>query len=191
MKSLIQCLCLVFAGCALHAQGVAAEPVTITADFIAYLKQTTNPHQFGTRADGRWYPYSSPRGRRIGYDGPVDDKALYHEGLTQAEAENQLRARAEQTLRDLRGYLSSAYPKRPFNSLSRQSREILLDYAFSEGARNLPAAFYEVVMNEKWDQLFGSFMYIRWVEKGWPDTMKNKPFADRWLDPKSRLRPAE
>ncbi len=169
--------------------GFAAEPFSITDDFIAYLKQTTNPHEFGLRPDGRFYPYSTARGRRIGYDRLVTDKGLYHRGCSKAEAEAQLRADAEMALGELKRYMAGAHAARPFDSLSRKSQEILLDFAFSEGPTNLSPAFYEAVMSEDWNRLFDSFMYIRWVEKGWPNTAKNKAFADRWLDPQSRLRP--
>lgn len=166
----------------------AANDFAITDDFVAYLKTTTNPHEFGLK-DGRFYPYSTPHGRRIGYAFPVEDKALYRQGSAKVDAEKQLRAHAEAALTELKAYLAAHYPEHPFTSLSRKSQEILLDYACSEGAANLQPEFYAIVIVEDWPTLFDSFLYIRWVEKGWPDTAKNKAFADRWLDPKSRLRP--
>jgi hypothetical protein len=181
--------CLFIIGCLVTATCFAAGPFTMTDDFVAYLKETTNPHEFGLRADGRFYPYSTPLGRRIGYAVPVTDKRLYSRGCTKAEAEAQLRARAEDALGELTRHMAREFPARPFNTLSRKSQEILLDHAFSEGAGNIRLEFYEAVMNENWDRLFDSFMYIRWIEKGWPDTRKNKPFTDRWLDPQRRLRP--
>jgi hypothetical protein len=187
VKTTTTLLCFLLSGFVLPACAVAAEAWTLSDEFLAYLKQTTNPHGFGVRKDGRFYPYSSPRGRRIGYDGLVDDKALYQSGLGKEEAEARLRARVEEALRGLVEHAAMAYPERQFRSLSRKSQEMLVDHALSEGARNVPAAFYEAVMDERWDDLFGRFLYIRWVERGWPDTMRNKPFVDRWLVPRQRL----
>ena len=192
MKQTLKRMCLLIAGWAIYTNTTvfSAESLSIADDFIAYMKETTNPHEFGLNPDGRFYPYSSPRGRRIGYDRSVTDKELYRRGCTKAEAERQLRLETEKALGELTRYMAGAYPARPFNQLSRKSQEILLDFAVSEGARNIPASFYETVINEDWRQLFDNFMYIRWIEKGWPDTTKNKAFANRWLDPQSRLRPA-
>jgi len=173
------------------AEAVAAEPFVITDEFLAYLKTATNPHEFGLKPDGRFYPYSTPRGRRIGYDRPVLDIVLYRRGCTRAEAETQLRTDATKALADLTRYLVRTHPTPAFSALSRKSQEMLLDFALSEaeGATNIAPAFYDAVMKEDWNRLFNEFIYIRWVEKGWPDTTRNKAFADRWLDPKTRLRP--
>jgi hypothetical protein len=171
------------------AGACSAEPFTLTDDFVAYLKTATNPHEFGLKADGRFHPYSTARGRRIGYDRPVLDKALYSRGCTKAEAEAQLRADAGKALADLTVYLARAHPAPAFSALSRKSQEMLVDFALSEGATNIPPALCDAVMKEDWNRLFNDFIYIRWVEKGWPDTARNKAFADRWLTPKSRLRP--
>src|SRR4051812_27107864 len=38
----------------------SAESFSITDDYFAYLKQTTNPHDFGLKPDERFYPYSTP-----------------------------------------------------------------------------------------------------------------------------------
>jgi hypothetical protein len=189
VKSTLTRACLFLAGWAVIATGFSAEAFTITDDFFAYMKETTNPHEFGMKPDGRFYPYSTPRGRRIGYAQSVTDKGLYRRGCSKTEAEAQLRAGVEKALAELTRHMAEAYPARPFNSLNRKSQEILLDYAFSEGAKNISPALYETVMSGDWPRLFDSFMYIRWVEKGWPDTTKNKAFADRWLDAKLRERP--
>jgi hypothetical protein len=177
------CLCL------LAASALRAEPFTLTDDFLAYLKTANNPHQFGLKPDGRFYPYSTARGRRIGYDRPVLDKGLYQRGCTQAEAKAQLRADAAQAVTELTRHLAQAQPAPAFDALSRKIQEMLVDFALSEGATNIPPAFCEAVIKEDWNRLFNDFLYIRWVEKGWPDTARNKAFADRWLDTKARLRP--
>lgn len=189
MKSTLFRSCVILLGLALNGTSRAAEPFAITDDFLAYLKQTTNPYQFGLRPDGRFYPYSSPRGRRIGYDRVVADKAFYRSGCTQEEAEAQLRADAAKALADVAAWMNKNYAAHPFASLSRKGQEMLVDLALSETAKNIPPPFYDLVIREDWDQLFRTFVYLRWVEKGWPDTTKNKAFADRWLDPKLRLRP--
>lgn len=189
MKTILSLLCALFCGLTVCETGLAAEPFVITDSFLSYLKQTTNPYGFGLRADGRFYPYSSPQGRRIGYMRSIDDKELYRNGCTKEEAEAQLRAGVEKALVELTAYMDENYADHPFQSLSRKSQEMLVDFAFSAGARDIPPAFYSVVIREDWSQLFNSFVYLRWVEKGWPDTIKNKAFADRWLDPQWRLRP--
>ena len=187
MKTLLACLCLL--ACLFAAPALRAEPFTLTGDFLAYLKTATNPHQFGLKPDGRFYPYSTARGRRIGYDRPLLDKALYQRGCTQAEAEAQLRADAAQAVTELTRRLAQVQPTPDFDALSRKSQEMLVDFALSEGATNIPPALCDAVIKEDWNRLFNDFIYIRWVEKGWPDTARNKAFADRWLDPKARLRP--
>lgn len=190
MKSILKrSYILLIVSLAASAIHLSAAPFVINEDFVAYLKQTTNPHEFGLRDDGRFYPYSSPRGRQIGYAQPVTEKRLYGAGCTKAEAETQLRARAGQALADVTRHMAKTFPSRSFDTLSRKSQEILVDYAFSEGAENLSASFYETVISENWEKLFNSFIYLRWIEKGWPDTTKNKAFADRWLAPQDRLRP--
>ena len=66
---------------------------------------------------------------------------------------------------------------------------MLVDYAVTEGVENISPQFYKAVIKADWDTLFRQFIYIRWVEKGWPDTPKNKAFINRWMDMKIRERP--
>jgi len=169
--------------------GFASDPFAITDDFVAYLKQETNPHDFGLRPDGRFYPYSTPRGRRIGYYFTVWDKALYAQGCTKQEAEDRLRGQAQEALASLIRYIAKTYPDHPFATLSPKSQQMLADYALSEGPENISPAFYDAVIRQDWDRLFDTFIYLRWVEKGWPDNPRNKAFIDRWMDPQLRLRP--
>ena len=105
--------------------GFASDPFAITDDFVAYLKQETNPHDFGLRPDGRFYPYSTPRGRRIGYYFTVWDKALYAQGCTKQEAEDRLRGQAQEALASLIRYIAKTYPDHPFATLSPKSRMAL------------------------------------------------------------------
>src|SRR5205823_9538382 len=57
----------------------------LSDDFLAYLQRAANAHNFGLRADGRFYPYSTPQGRRIAWRQPVWDKSLFARGCTRAE----------------------------------------------------------------------------------------------------------
>ncbi len=177
---------IVLSSCA--AAPPSADKFTISNEFVDYIKSATNPNDFGMRGDGRFYPYSLSIGRRIGYRQPVLDKKYYSQGWSKEEAEKQLRKDLTKTLKELRKYMAKKYPAAPFDTLTRKSQEILLDYAYSQGVKNLKPIFYETVINQDWGKLFNTFMYIRWMEKGWPDTIKNKAFADRWLDPEKRKR---
>ena len=62
----------------------------VSDDFVKYLQRAANPHDFGLRSDDRFYPYSTPQGRRIAWRQPVWDKALFARGCTPQEAEQQL-----------------------------------------------------------------------------------------------------
>jgi len=167
----------------------AANKFTLTDKFVEYIKTTTNPYEFGLREDVRFYPYSTPNGRKIGYRQAVTDKKYYSQGWPKEDAQTQLRKDLENTLRELRKYLAKEYPAHHFDSLTRKSQEILLDYAYSEGVKNLKPQFYKTVIKQNWDKLFNTFMYVRWKEKGWPDTIANKAFADRWLYAETRKGP--
>ena len=172
------------------ATSCRAADFEITGDFFAHMKQVINPHNFGLKDDGRFYPYTSPRGWLIGYEKPVTDKTLFKKGLSKNEVETILRKDIEQAAADLREYMAKNHPAKPLGTLSRKSREMLVDHATTQGAANITPAFYEAVTNENWDALFKNFIYIRWVEPSWPDVPKNKAFIDRWMDMKDRQRPA-
>ena len=68
------------------------DETAVSDDFVKYLQRAANPHDFGLRSDDRFYPYSTPQGRRIAWRQPVWDKALFARGCTPQEAEQQLRA---------------------------------------------------------------------------------------------------
>ena len=70
--------------------------------FVDYIKAAANPDNHGLRADGRFYPYSSPQGRRIGYRQPIADKKLYREGWSAADAERALREQLQAVAAELR-----------------------------------------------------------------------------------------
>ena len=86
---------LIFASIATtaHELVVAAihEKAGISDEFVDYIKAAANPELHGVRKDGRFYPYSSPEGRRIGYQLKVPDKGLYAKGWSAAQADQALR----------------------------------------------------------------------------------------------------
>jgi len=175
---------LVFVICTtiIHAQN----KFTITDAYLEYIKTTVNPYEWGLRDNGRFYPYSRPSGRMIGYGQQVFDKKYYSQGMSKEEAGSNLRNGLEKALTDLRRHLLTHYPEHPFNQLTSKSQEILLDHAYSTGPKNLSSEFYSSVIKQDWDKLFNEFLYIRWIEKGWPKNIANKAFANRWLDPETR-----
>jgi hypothetical protein len=167
--------CLVLLG----AHALPAAPLAPTDSFVTYMKAVTNPHGFGLR-EGRYYPYSTRYGRRIGYARPAEDKALYARGETPAEAEHHLREGLAATLKSLEPWLARTYPSQPFSSLDPRAQEILLDRAFTGGVENLPPAFCEAVFRADWDTLLDRHLYVR-GPGGWPDTTQNRAFAFRWI----------
>jgi len=106
--------------------------------------------------------------------------------MSKEKAENNLRISLGKTLDELQAFMKTKYPKHPFDKLSRKSQEILLDLAYHEGPEDLSTELYNVVIKQDWEKMFDEFLYIRWIEKGWPYTIANKAFADRWLDPETR-----
>ena len=126
----------------------------------------------------------------IGYGQREFDKKYYDLGMSKAEAEMNLRHSLRITLDDLRVYVKTNYPDHPFDTLSRKSQEMLLDLAFSEGPAHLSDSLCVAVITEDWNTLFNHYLYIRWIEQGWPYTIANKAFADRWLDPATRQIPS-
>lgn len=175
MKRLLLIIALFAPGAAL-----AADPGSIVTDeFVAYMKAVTNPHAFGLK-DGRYYPYSTRYGRRIGYARTVGDKSLYLRGETPAESERHLRRELSETQERLRDWLAREYPNSPYNSLSRHSREILLDHAYTEGVEKLDRRFTTAVVSADWDTLLDQHLYVRGRD-GWPDTTQNFAFGLRWI----------
>jgi hypothetical protein len=68
------------------------DPPKFSDDFIAYLQRAANGSHFGLRSDHRYYPYSTPQGRRIAARQMVWDLSLYATGCTQEEAERHFRS---------------------------------------------------------------------------------------------------
>ena len=154
----------------LFSLAASAATVTITDEFVAYIQRAANGDNFGLRADGRFYPYSTPQGRRIAWRQPVWDKALFARGCTRAEAEQRLRADLGRTLAEL----LAAHP-----GLDRRQQETLLDFAYTEGVSNLKAEFATAVLAGDWDRVAKQHLYVRYAGHA-PDHARNKAFAKRW-----------
>lgn len=151
---------------------------------VAYIKAAANPDNHGLRADGRFYPYSSPQGRRIGYRQPIADKKLYGEGWSAADAERALREQLQAVAAEwrvrLRGELNQ-----DFDGLPRASREILLDFGLTEGVAGLQPQFVAAVVRLDWKQILDPDFYVRY-EADWPDSIRNKAFYERWRNLETR-----
>ena len=157
----------------------AAERFAITDEFVAYVKVAANPKELGLR-DGRFYPYSTPLGRRIAWRQRVTDKAWFTEGLAQSEAERLLRADLERALADARQLAAARRPPVSFDGLPAASQEMLVDFVHSEGPENVPAALIAAVVAGDWRTLIERHLYVRWQGPS-PDMSRNKAFADRWI----------
>ena len=183
MKKLIAPFILLAAATLCVAQAASGNGATVTDDVVAYFKGAYNPstHNLGMR-DGRYFPYQTPfGGRRIGYRSVIRDKALYRTGLSPDEAEKLLREDLSRTETDVRAYVKEKYPAKPFDKLSRESREILLDFAYSDGAAaSVKEEVYHAVIDQNWRSFINDMTYVR-SENGTPDYTLNRKFADRWI----------
>jgi hypothetical protein len=157
----------------IFAADAAAEP------FIAYLQRAANPDNLGFRADGRFYPYASPAGRRIGYRQVVTDKKLFRDGLSQEEARQALLRQIAEVENEWREKLSSEF-KRNFDELPTESREILVDFGVSEGVAKVKPDLIRAALELDWKRILDPAVYVRY-ESSWPLTERNKPFYERWV----------
>ncbi len=182
MKKLLIVICVLTIGVTViaFAASTSAGKFTITDEFVKYIESATNPYDFGVRKDGKFYPYSTHYGRRIGYRQPVLNKKFYTQGWSKQDAEKQLRLDLDKTLQQLRTFMSEKYSNNPFDGLKKESQEILLDFAYSEGIENIKPEFFTTVINQDWDKLINTCMYVR-IPDGWPDDIKNRAFANRWI----------
>ena len=194
MRKTIATITIVLAAAALcAAQAKSADAASvITDDLVAYFKKAYNPptHNLGLR-DGRYYPYQTPfGGRRIGFRSQIRDKALYRKGLSAQEAEDLLRSELDAALASIQAHLKAKYPAKPFEKLSTDSRDILLDFAYYHGnAEVIPDEVYRAVIDERWDSFINDMTYVR-SQSGTPDYQVNRAFADRWIY-SNKLIPAE
>ena len=161
----------------------AASEDVINDDFVAYMQKAYNPpaYHLGVR-NGRYYPYMSPfGGRRIGFRSAKVDKKLYKTGLSTDEATQLLRDELATCLTDLQAHLKQKYPTTPFDKLSTDAREMLLDFTYwHHSAANVPDDVYKAVLAEKWQSFIHDMAYVRMTD-GSPDNSVNRAFADRWI----------
>ena len=172
---------------ALAVSGVA-EPATVTDNFVAYMKSVLNPFDFGLREDGRFYPYSTRSGRRIGYGLVVEDRALFARGETKAEAEVKLRAGLQALGPKIAVHVEQRHPGVAWAALPQTAREILLDHAYTEGVERLPDELVAAVVRGDWRTMLGRHLYVR-APDGWPDYVKNAAFGRRWIYGEAALVP--
>ncbi|MCX7008595.1 MAG: hypothetical protein NTY53_15310 [Kiritimatiellaeota bacterium] len=165
-----------FVAALLAASCCAAEPFAITDEFVAYIQQGANPLAFGLGKDGRFKPYSTSVGRRIGWRQPVADKQWFAKGLAKADAEKLLHADLDRALVEARKLVA----EQKFDALPRAAQEMLVDFVHSEGATNVSPAFTAAVLAGDWPKLIKQHLYVRWLGPS-PDNFRNKAFADRWI----------
>ena len=154
----------------------------LSDDTVKYLQQAANPHDFGLHSDGRFYPYSTPQGRRIAWRQPVWDKGLFARGCTRQEAERQFRADLQRTLDELTAALSGRTPPVDLRQLDRRQQETLLDLAHTEGVSGLRPGFVSAVLDRDWDRVIHQHLYVRYAGPA-PDHVRNKAFLERWAKP--------
>ena len=172
----------------LKAESAAQAPETgnapFTDAFVEYMKTTANPSRHGLRGDGRFYPYSAPEGRRIGYRQCISDKQFYVAGWSEADAGKALREELKSVETELRERLRQDL-NRKFDELPRASLEILLDFGFTEGVGALKADFLRTVVQLDWNRILNPDFYARY-EADWPDSVRNLAFYERWNSEENR-----
>jgi hypothetical protein len=152
---------------------------SISDEFIVYLQQAANADYFGLRDDGRYYPYSTPEGRRIGWRQKLWDKSLFAEGCSAEEAEQRLRASVARAQANLTERLASRTPSVDFQQLDVRQKETLLDFAFTERVDDLRDEFVAAVVAGDWKRVVDEHMYVRFAGHA-PDHPRNRAFAARW-----------
>jgi len=154
------------------------EKAGVSDEFVEYIKAAANPDLHGVGKDGRFYPYRSPQGRRIGYRLKVPDKSLYANGWSAAEADQALRDALASATKDLRERMRREFQCN-FDQLPQASREILIDFGFTEGVGAVRAEFIRAVLELDWRRILKPQFYVRY-EADWPDSVRNKAFLERW-----------
>jgi hypothetical protein len=154
------------------------EDVRVSDEFVEYIKAGANPDRHGVRQDGRFYPYSSPQGRRIGYRLKVPHKNLHAKGWSAAEADRALRKALASATNEFRERMRREF-ETDFDQLPQASREILIDFGFTEGVEAVRAEFIRAVLELDWRRILNPEFYVRY-EADWPDSIRNKAFYERW-----------
>ena len=152
----------------------------LTPEFLDYLQRAANPQKLGLGPDGRFRPYSTPLGRRIGWRLPVWDPELYERGCTPEEAARRLHAAAAGAAAAIRARLAAGSPATDFDALDRDQREMLVDFALTESAQGIGAGLLGAILRHDRAALASGMLYVRWTGAS-PDAARNKAFADRWL----------
>ena len=165
-----------------------APVIGLSDDFIAYLQRAANGRNFGLRSDGRFYPYSTPQGRRIASRQRVWDKALFATGCTPEEAERHLRADLHRAHAELLRALAARQPAVDLARLDLRQQETLLDFALSEGVAGLPEALVAAVLALDWERLVNQLWYVRYAGHA-PDHPRNLEFFARCLSAAKPLPP--
>jgi hypothetical protein len=150
--------------------------------FVAYLQRAANGNDFGRRSDERYYPYSTPQGRRIAWRQPVWDKALFTHGCTAEDAEQHLRAELSRVSAELRSVLAARAVAVNLATLDQRQQETLIDLAFTEGVTGLRAGLIDAVLARDWTRMTDELLYVRYAGHV-PDHARNKAFAQRWHIP--------
>lgn len=171
---------------------VQATEFSLTDDFVRHLIEGRNAYadvaarkvtvmNLGLRADGKFYPYSTPVGRRIGYELPLESVYDYTRGITRAEAEARLRAAAVAVAVQLSTWIPQHHAGRTFEQLDAAGQEMLVDYALSEGVANLPPAYVDAIYQpDRIARLGADGLHLRWWG-GLMQVLKNRAFGYRWL----------
>ena len=154
---------------------------TITDDFVHYIQSATNPDGFGLSKDGRFKPYSTPMGRRIGYRQCIWDESLYDVGCTKQEAEKRLRDDLQRTIIDLKAFLTTNVPSCTWVCIAPDYQEILVDLTSSEGVSGLKPAVITAAVKGDGRQLIDGMLYIRKFGSTL-DNLRNRAFAQRWIE---------
>lgn len=171
-QCLVMC-CWLFGGALVPAFGVPADE-----PFDDYLRRSANPNSLGLREDGRFYPYASPVGRRIGFRQEVTDKKLFRDGWSEKEALESFNRQIAQVENAWRQKLPAQYG-RNFDDLPTESKELLVDFGLSEGVDNVKPEFVKAALDLDWKRLLDPDIYVRY-ELAWPNTERNKAYYDRW-----------
>jgi hypothetical protein len=170
----------------LAARPVVAGDWVLTTSFTDYVKQVNNPpttYDFGLTG-GKYYPYSTPYGRRIGYGLIPQGTADYTNGITPAIAESRLNTELNSVASTLSSYIPTNYPGKTFEALSSDLQEVLVDYGFTEGVTNISAGLFNAVYApDAWNRIAYDMVYVR-KQGGLLQHLKNRAFIARWLTPK-------
>ena len=146
--------------------------------FADYLRRSANPYNLGLREDGRFYPYASPVGRRIGFRQEVTEKQLFRDGWSEKEALESFNRKIALVESEWREKLPAEYG-RNFDELPVESRELFVDFGLSEGVDEVRPDFVKAALELDWKRMLDHDVYVRY-EKVWPHTERNKPFYERW-----------